>query len=167
MTPADLDRFGEAIRGLAAMHGRDVTDSLVQLYWSRLKHWPLEEFLAAATHLLGAQFMPKAHDFEQIRKASLPTAAEAWTKVLRHIEGAYRTGRGLDDGGVIDRAVESLGGYRSLAHRAQEYLPIDERRFAEHFDQLLDVMAVRQALPNLSNHPKLSDDRRGRLERKP
>lgn len=151
MTTDDLEDFGRAILGLAEIHGRETTPQFVRLYWSALKHWPRDEFLAAAKHFLRARFMPKPFDFEQLRRAALPTAAEAWARVLEHLRGPYRDGSGLDDGGPIDRAIAGLGGYKTLAFRDTEYLAIDARRFATMFEELVDVEASRRAVPELAS----------------
>jgi hypothetical protein len=151
MTNQDLEDFGRAIVGLAEVHGRQTTPQLVRLYWSALQHWRRDEFLAAAKHFLRARFMPKPFDFEQLRRSGMPTAAEAWARVLTHTRGPYRDGSGLDDDGPIDRAVAGLGGYRALAFRDTQYLAIDERRFVAVFDQLVDVDEARRAVPEIAS----------------
>lgn len=150
MSPVDRKAFCEIVLSLAELFGKELSPQALELYWRAMQAWPLEEFRAAAEHFLRAQFMPKPFDFEQLRRAALPTAGEAWARVLAHVRGPYRDGSGLDEGGPIDRAVAALGGYRALAFRDSQYLAIDERRFATLFDELVDVAVVRRAIPQLS-----------------
>lgn len=157
MNANDLGPFGDAIIGLAEMHGRDATDTLVQLYWAKLKLWPLDEFLGAAEYLLSARFMPKPFDFDQLRRLAKPNAGEAWAAVLEHVRsGAHRSGAGIDEGGCIDRAVAALGGYHAIGFQDVKYLGAIERRFAERYAESVDVAEVRAALPSFSTGPLLS-----------
>lgn len=57
---------------------------------------------------------------------------EAWQRVVVHIRGAYRNGQGVD-GGPIDVAVRSIGGYRALAFEHEGQLPFARRRFAKAY----------------------------------
>jgi hypothetical protein len=121
----------------------------LDLYWLAMQSWELDEFKQAAVHLLSnCQFMPTPYDFEQLRKAGRPSAAEAWAKVLdlvRHSNYANGSGDAL-----IDRAVSACGGYRLVGQQSDDSLPFMERRFAEHFETLQDAEHTRSAVPSIT-----------------
>jgi hypothetical protein len=152
MTAADRERFCQIVLGLAEVYSTQLSSPALTLYWNCLKAWSLDDFRAAAELLLRrCQFMPRPADFEALRRAAQPLAGEAWVRVLAHLRGGYRSGAGVDDGGPIDQAVRSLGGYHSLAFRDTQFLGIDERRFVERFAQIVEAVEVRRALPRLAN----------------
>lgn len=151
MTPLDRKAFGQVVLGLAELYGKELSLPALALYWNSLRDWQLDEFRTAAELLLRrCEFMPAPRDFEALRRAAQPLAGEAWARVLVHLRGSYRSGVGLDEGGPIDQAVRSLGGYQSLAFRDTQYLGIDERRFVERFAQAVEALDVRRVLPRLA-----------------
>lgn len=156
MQPSDLERFCEILNGLAAIKpGKDLTREAIKLWWNSMQSWSIEEFTAAASHLASSvEFMPSPFHFEQLRKASKPTAAEAWQTVLKRCID-WRKPRDTED--VIDRAVAGIGGYRSIAMADTETaLPHVQRRFNEAYAELDGALTVRQALPHLAPAPGLN-----------
>lgn len=152
MTLTDRRDFCQIVLGLAELYGKELSSPALALYWNSLRDWPLDDFRTAAELLLRrCEFMPAPRDFEALRRAAQPLAGEAWARVLAHLRGGYRSGAGIDDGGPIDQAVRSLGGYQSLALRESKYLGIEERRFVEHFAQVIEAVEVRRALPRLAH----------------
>lgn len=158
MHESDANRFRDVIRGLGKVFGSEADAVLLDAYWLALRDWPFEEFERAAKQLLlTSKFMPRPADFHELRKAALPTAGEAWAKVLQHLKGGYRFGAGLtpeiEGTGLtpqIDRVVASIGGYRALAMMDIDQLPWMERRFAEHYRELADVSERRgEPLPQV------------------
>lgn len=156
MQPHDRAAFVKTLNGLAAIKpGAKLTPEGLEVYWLALKEWPLEEFKAAAAHLAGAhEFMPNPYHFEQLRKAALPTAAEAWERARLASGSAIQCGHVTHNGScgdeLIDRAVRGIGGYGVIAMCETDKLPFLERRFAEHYAQLQDVEDVRQAIPQIA-----------------
>lgn len=162
MTSADRNDFCQIVLGFAELYGKALSSPALALYWNSLQHWQLDDFRTAAELLLRrCAFMPAPRDFEALRRAAQPLAGEAWACVLTHLRGGYRGGAGIDDGGPIDQAVRSLGGYQSLALRDTQFLGIDERRFVERFAQIVEAVEVRRALPRLvhSNLQAISGSR--------
>ena len=99
--------------------------------------------------------MPAPYDFERLRKKGEPSAHEAWAQALHHAEGAWRQGVLGDT--MIDRVVSMLGGYRTLALTNSDKLGFLERRFIDAYDDFQDANGVREALPNLSERPRLQN----------
>jgi len=143
----DRKAFIETVIGFAELKGKVLSAPALELYWEAMKSWPLVDFKAAAQYLLKTcEFMPTPKNFEDLRKAGNTTSGEAWALVLQHCKGAYRDGSGIDNGGPIDTAVDSLGGYRAVAFHDIEFLPVIGRRFESLYAETQDKMDARQAL---------------------
>jgi hypothetical protein len=158
--PEDREAFARIVLGFAELKGRALSKPAVDLFWSAMQGWTIEEFRGAAEHLLRTlPYFPTPHDFEQLRKARLPKPGDAFAQAVAHAaSGEWRT-RGCGDD-LVDRAVRALGGYVVVALCDQDKLPFLERRFAEHYAGMSDAEAVVDALPNLSTwRPKLRGPR--------
>jgi hypothetical protein len=146
--PDDYDAFAEIVTGLAEIKSKELSEAGLKLYWRAMQDWSIEDFNSAAEHLLKThQFFPSPADFNALRKANEPTAAEAWARVLQHCNGAYRDGAGIDSGGPIDTAVAGLGGYKTIAHYDLDYLGVLQRQFVDRYGEQSDVSETRDALP--------------------
>jgi hypothetical protein len=148
MQQADFARFRSVMAGLAELYQRELSNTLLDVYWLALRDWTLADFEAASAKLMqSGQFMPRPADYTAMRKAALPTKGEAWAQVLRHCKGGYRDGSGLTP--EIDAAVRALGGYRALAFLPLEEMHWQEKRFSEHYGEAAEVAEKREpfALP--------------------
>lgn len=151
MTPEDRKSFLEVVLGFAELKGKHLSAPALELYWRAMYQWSLDDFRAAAEHLLRTcEFMPVPADFERLRRAGKATPGEAWVAVLEHCTGPYRYREGIDDGGPIDQAVAVLGGYRAVAMHNSNFLHALERRFAEHYTSGVEVATVRAAVPQIA-----------------
>jgi hypothetical protein len=138
MQPADFTRFRNVMFGMGKLYERELDQVVLDTYWLALRDWSLEEFEACAVQLMrSARFMPRPADFNDLRKAALPTKGEAWARVLQHCKSGYRDGKGLTP--EIDRAVHALGGYRYLAMAPIDQLQWHEKRFAEHYEDMAEA----------------------------
>jgi hypothetical protein len=149
MNATDKIEFSKILNGLAAMKpAAKLTPESLELFWRAMTDWPLDEFKLAATHLAKTcEFMPNPFHFEQLRKSSKQTAGEAWAIALRDCT-CWRGAR-PSPGGLIDRAVSAIGGYKAIAMTSDEAMPFIERRFKDAYEQLEDAVTIREALPNL------------------
>lgn len=158
MRPQDRDPFVRTVIGFAELRGKTLSAPAIEIYWRAMQDWPIDEFQAAAQHLIRAcQFMPTPYDFEQLRKAAKPTAGEAFARAVQHAaSSAYRNGE-LGDA-QIDSAVRALGGYVAIAMCDTDKLHFLERRFAEHYEALGDALIVRSELSAIASNdrPKLT-----------
>jgi hypothetical protein len=152
MTPIDRKAFLETVVGFAELKGKQLSAPALELYWRSLQHWDLPDFRAAAEQLLRTcEFMPLPKDFEDLRKAGRLTAGEAWAEVLR----CARKGYDLPDDELTRRAVNAIGGIRTVMMSDVDKTPFLERRFAEHFESIQESMDTREAVP------QIAFDRRG------
>ena len=93
------------------------------------------------------------YDFEQLRKKGELSAHEAWAKAMQHADGAWR--QGVLGDVLTDRVVETLGGYSVVAFTNTDKLGFLERRFKDAYNDLLESGGVREALPNLTERPRI------------
>lgn len=150
MTIDDFDEFCEVVVGFAELKGKKLSPAALKLYFRAMQSWDLREFKAAAEHLLcTSEFMPTPKSFTDLRNAGKPTAHEAWETAFANCT-TWRTG-GSNAGPLIDRVVQSIGGYRVIAMADEERdLPHIQRRFLEAYDQLSAVDPARQAVPQIA-----------------
>lgn len=151
MNASDRGKFVEVVLGFAELRGKQLSAPALELYWRAMQRWDMPEFLAAAEQLVRtSEFMPTPKDFEDLRKAGRPTAGEAWLEARACARGwrerePVRTGDRL-----IDRAVATIGGYRTIAMCPFDKMGFLERRFAEHYEAMQDAEDVREAVPQLA-----------------
>lgn len=156
MLPSDRPEFLKVLNGIAAMKSKPLAVEALDLWWLSMKDWPIDEFKAAASHLVkSCQFMPTPYDFEQLKRAAEPTAGEAWAKALASC--ACWRGAIPSPGGRIDRAAKAVGGYYAIAMADRETaLPHVERRFKDAYAELADIDDAREALPEIAGMKQLS-----------
>lgn len=149
MRPTDRPEFLRTLNGLAAIKSKELTPEALDLWWSAMSDWSIDEFKSAASHLVTAcQFMPTPYDFQQLRRAGEPTPHEAWEKALSNCT-SWRDGESYA-GPFIDRVVRMIGGYRAIAMADERELPFIQRRFMEAYETQCEVQPIRDALPEIA-----------------
>ncbi len=156
MDAENREEFFQVLIGMAEIKSKEMTTEAFEIWWNAMQAWEISEFKKAAGYLLkNCQFMPTPYDFEQLRKKGETSAHEAWATVLAHAEGPWR--KGVLGDALTDRAVGMLGGYRVIALTDKDKLGFLERRFLDHYNDFQDTQDVREALPNLSERPRLQN----------
>ena len=156
MDSSDREEFLQVLNGLAAIKRVEITKEAYELWWQCMKDWPIGDFKEAAGFLLkNCQFMPAPYDFEQLRKKGELSASEAWAKAMQHAEGAWR--QGVLGDALTDRVVAMLGGYSVVAFTNMDKLGFLERRFKDAYADLKDTDGVREALPDLTERPRIQN----------
>jgi hypothetical protein len=154
--PEDRAKFLDVVLGFAELKGKKLSAPALELYWRAMQDWEIHDFLAAAERLVStSQYMPEPYHFDQLRKAGLETAPEAWARAVRHAaSSAYRRGPIGDP--LIDKCVEIVGGYAAIALSDVSKLQFIERRFCEHYATIGDAQETRDAVPQIAyQHPPL------------
>lgn len=145
MKTADRSKFVHIVAGLAEHYNQEISAPGLDLWWAAMAHWTLDDFTEAANILVRrCKFMPRAADFEDMRRHSVMPATEAWGKVLELLPGAYREG-GVDE--LTDKAVGMLGGYRELAMSPIDSLDFKRRDFVEAYENVIDTQIRAGLLP--------------------
>jgi hypothetical protein len=159
MKLADYEAFCEIVGGFAELKGKQLSAAAIELYWRAMSAWDIDDFRAAAEHLLRTcEFMPVPSDFEKLRRASSrDSVTEAWNFACKH--AVSRNGQppsgGIDGYPVIDQCVRAIGGLQAIWACEADKLHFLERQFAERYAELLDVTEVREALPELDARPRI------------
>lgn len=152
MQPTDRKKFLEIVVGFAELKGKALSAPALELYWNSMQGWSIEDFSQAAQHLVrSCEFMPTPKDFEDLKRAGNPTAAEAWAaarKALQWTVNGYVEKPGTDP--LVSQALRSIGGANALAMCDESKLHFLERRFAQVYESLADSSATREALPRIA-----------------
>lgn len=144
MLQADRAEFARLLTGMAAVKPQlKLTAEALEIWWLAMAAWSLDEFRSAIAHVVRTCDFVSPKSFEDLRRAQLPTAGEAWARVLEAVRTSSYHG-GIDP--IIDRAVAACGGYRAIGMTTDDGLPFMERRFAEHFESVTDAIETREAL---------------------
>lgn len=170
MQPTDRKKFLEIVVGFAELKGKALSAPALELYWNSMQGWSIEDFSQAAQHLVrSCEFMPTPKDFEDLKRAGNPTAAEAWAaarKALQWTVNGYVEKPGTDP--LVSQALRSIGGANALAMCETGKLHFLERRFCEHYEALQDAAEVRDAVPQIAGPdsvPRLIGERMPGLRR--
>ncbi len=162
MDSGDRPEFVRVLNGLATIKRVDLTKDVYEIWWQSLRDWPINDFKDAAGYLLlNCQFMPTPYDFQQLHKKGEMSAHEAWAMALHHAEGAWR--KGVLGDALTDRVVAMLGGYSVIALTKTDKLGFLERRFLDAYNELLDTSVVREALPDLTERPRIQNGSPGQI----
>lgn len=147
MQQDDFRRFRSVMNGMAKLYGGELDAPTLDAYWLALRGWALADFEAGAAQLMRtSKFMPRPADFEELRRAGLPTAGEAWAEART----CWRRGGSGTGDALTDRVVQMLGGYRAMGMMSSDQMPFLERRFAEHYESLRDAEEIRDAVPQIT-----------------
>lgn len=152
MQTDDANRFRDLLRGMGRVFGSEPDAVVLDAYWLALRDWSLKDFEGACGHLLKtAKFMPRPHDFTELRKADRLTAGEAWSEVLAIV----RAGGNSHDDPVVTQAVRAIGGFNAIGMSHTDQTHFLEKRFNEHYESINDAEDVRAALPNIAGPSRL------------
>lgn len=157
MQSTDRAEFAKILLGLAEIKGREISKAAAELFWNSMQHWSLQDFRNAANHLVRtAEYMPTPKQFEDLRRAGRPAAAEVWSSVRRYLTYNPR-GYTLDPQcpPMIAKCVAAIGGANAIAMCDQDALHFLERQFCQRYEELQDVTGVREALPELTDALRL------------
>lgn len=152
MNAIDRKPFLEIVIGFAELKGKSLSAPALELYWNAMQAWSLADFQAAANQLLRTcQFMPTPKDFEDLRKAGRETAGEAFANIRRWLVYSP-TGYTLHPNTprALCSAIRAMGGPNAYAMCDEEKLPFLERRFCEHYDQIMTHEDTREAVPQIA-----------------
>jgi hypothetical protein len=153
VTPDDRKLFAAILTGFAELKGKQLSHAALDLYWNAMQHWSIEDFRAAANHLIRTcEFMPTPKDFEDLRKAGRPTPSEAWLTAMHSLQWGLH-GHTVRDGcdPLIAKAIHAIGGPTVIAMTPTDKLPFVERRFCEVYESLQDSNDTREAVPQIAS----------------
>jgi hypothetical protein len=152
VTEKDFDGFSAVVMGFAELRGKVLSPEAIVLFFRAMSGWSLDEFKAAAEHLLRTcEWLPTPFHFEELRRAGRPVLAEAWIEA-RSLAKAWRPNmaapRSSDE--FLNRVVESIGGYRAIAMCNVDVMGFLEKRFADAYESIQDASDKREAVPSIT-----------------
>ena len=146
MTPKQKPEFLQTIAALAEQHQRELSPAALKLWWAAMAHWKLDDFKRAATFLArSSEFMPKPADFERLRANAALNPHEAWSAVVAHATGGYRTGAKVD--AIVAETVERMGGFAMIGQSNRDRLQWLKRDFVEFYASVVDEKVAAGVLP--------------------
>jgi hypothetical protein len=119
MIKKDKKRFAELMAGMAEVFQKDLSQSLLGLYWNALQDISIAELEKAVSHIVMTRTitgtLPLPAEIIQAGGGSLEERAEiAWRTLVKTIEdqGYYQTVQFED--GATGHAVQALGGWMRI-----------------------------------------------------
>ena len=144
----NFTRFQEQMMLIGEVHGRQISQPLLDLYWKVLEPFPDEQCeIAFKRVLLDGRFFPKPVDFLEVLQGKKENqATEAWLKVLNAVKrvGTYQS-VSFDDK-AIHSVIDVMGGWEQLCTMKTE----DEKWKEKEFEKLYSVITSRPS----DNHPQ-------------
>jgi len=152
MQATDKPDFLKVMNGMAAMRKATLIPEVLDLWWACMADWKLEDFKAAAIQVLKTQtFMPSPKDFEDLRKAGRETAGEVFAGIGRYIEySPYGHTIKAGTPRPIAAAIRAMGGADAYAMCEVEKLPFLEKRFCQHYEEIIEHEDTRQSVPQIA-----------------
>ena len=163
MNANDKAEFAKVVLAFAELKGRQISLPVVDLYWDTMQSWSIQDFKAAARHLLRTcKFMPEPKDFEDLRKAGKETAGEVFASIrqwFQYTPNGYTVKPETPH--AIAASIRAMGGPNAYAMCDSDKLHFLERRFCDHYEQISGVEEIRDRLPQIAqsqNRLRLSSD---------
>lgn len=162
----------EKIIELAAYYGKDMTPATLDIYADHLEDMAQEAFdLAIERHIETSEWMPKVSQIREaamlnfLKKAGVPSPAEAWGEVSKHLRSDRQESYGtltavnrIDDHDfthpIVKRAAEQIG-WLDLWLTRDSNATANRARYMD---------AYRELVEDLKNHYQLNPDLQKAIE---
>lgn len=139
MKPEHFEAFSELLSNVAEQYGKQLSDSLITLYWQGLHDL---EFKAVSDALFRhirrtdkeGKFMPKISDIREMLEGSTEDSSlVAWAKVDKAARtiGPYQSV--VFDDVLIHRVLEDMGGWFQLGNKVDDEWPFVGREFQSRY----------------------------------
>lgn len=125
MRTEDRQLFARIIISLGEYYNREISDSLIDMYWNGLSHLDIKVVREALNRHMqnpdSGQFMPKIADIVRMTGGSTQDAALiAWAKVDRAMRTVGVYDSVVFDDPLIHRVVTDMGGWIGLANKTED-----------------------------------------------
>lgn len=152
MQTTDFERFHILLLGMGELYAKELSKPLLDAYWVALRDWDLKDFEAACGHLMAhSTFMPRPAEFTALRKAGRETAGEVFAGIGRYLEynpNGYTVK--ADTPRAIAASIRAMGGADAYAMCEVEKLPFLEKRFCQHYEEIIEHEETRKDLPQIA-----------------
>ena len=132
-------RFAEMMATLGTTFEKDISETLTKIYWEVLKKYDDDSVEIAFNEVMAScKFFPKPSEIIQFIKsrqieAKQANALESWGMVMSGLECGK-----IPNDGRIQEAIRRLGGWTWLQDKGYDDLHWLEKRFIEHFEQIVE-----------------------------
>lgn len=138
MQPNDQTRFAAAFTGIQEYYGREVSDTVMEMYWRGLAAFDISIVERAfQQHVMTAEagrFFPKLADLVQWIEGSAGDKAQlAWTKVLFAIGSVGHYETVVFDDPLIHAVVSDMGGWISMCELLVDDQPFKAKEFESRY----------------------------------
>ncbi|HWK72199.1 MAG TPA: DUF6475 domain-containing protein [Burkholderiaceae bacterium] len=138
MQPTDKKRFLTLMTGIADYYGKELSPSVISLYWQGLLQFDLdavEKALWAHTQNPDTgQFMPKIADVARMLTGTTQDSAlVAWAKVDRGVRQVGTYADVVFDDPLIHRVLHDMGGWVGLGMKTDQDWPFVAREFENRY----------------------------------
>lgn len=142
MNKDDKTRFTNALIGSFEVYGKQVSDTLINIWWVSMQSYSIDEFChALSRHLQDpdtGQFVPKPADIVRALSGSKDgQALIAWSKVEKAMKSIGCHNSVCFDDGLINRLVEDMGGWIQLCSLSEHDLKFKCNEFEKRYKSYL------------------------------
>jgi hypothetical protein len=138
MQKSDEGKFFEIMTGLGELYGKEVSSSVMELWFRALEGYDIEAISAAASaHVSNpdnGQFFPKPADIvKMISGTSKDSAFIAWSKVEKAVErvGSYHSV--VFDDPIIHKVIQDMGGWIVFGEKTYDEWPFVKNEFITRY----------------------------------
>lgn len=134
----DKPTFFSLLIGIAELHGRELSETVLEIYWGALQSFTLPDLQRAFSTLLTnpdtGQYLPKPADIVRMLTGNSQTQAlQAWAKVERAIRqvGSWQTV--VFDDPIIHATIRDMGGWIALCQTPTDELAFRAKEFENRY----------------------------------
>lgn len=138
MRTQDKVKFAELLAGVMAVHSKNVTQMLLDIWWNAMQRYDLDQVREAFNQQTmdpdSGQFCPKPADIvKQLQGTHGDRAMLAWGKVFDAI-GCVGPHRSVQfDDAAIHACIDDLGGWIQICKITMDELPFLQKRFCDTY----------------------------------
>lgn len=138
MQHSDKPKFAQAITVLGEIYGKEVSQTLIGVYYNALEAWPIDEVSKAiqahTRDTENGQFFPKPADLiRHLEGSQEGRALEAWSKAVKAIGRVGRYSSIVFDDPVIHKVIDEMGGWSKLCLTEVDEMPFRAAEFAKRY----------------------------------
>jgi len=134
----DKNAFGEILISLGEYYGKNVTPSLISMYWQGLARYDIAAIQQAFNRHVNnpdtGQYMPKIADVSKmLGGTSNDRAMGAWSKVDKAVRqvGTHRSV--VFDDPLIHRVLQEMGGWIGMGQKTEDEWPFVAKEFENRY----------------------------------
>lgn len=138
MNAQDKNTFGEMLVSLGEYYGKNVTPSLISMYWQGLQRYDIaaiqEAFNRHVNNPDSGQFMPKIADVaKMLGGTSNDRALGAWSKVDKAVRSVGTHRSVVFDDPLIHRVLQEMGGWIGMGQKTEDEWPFVAKEFENRY----------------------------------